>query len=112
MIPPPAKNQHPRGLGKRGRFTLQQRNWTELAHHFGHPPHYRRRPSDFFALIQWFVQVGSEKLVDNAAGRCMEDLYPARVVPKNYAVLTYAQPRQAFKAALKGRRVAASMGQT
>ncbi|MGA2018795.1 MAG: hypothetical protein ABSH26_17790 [Opitutaceae bacterium] len=42
----------------------------------------------------------------------MEDLYPARVVPKNYAVLTYAQPRQAFKAALKGRRVAASMGQT
>jgi hypothetical protein len=58
------------------------------------------------------VQVGSEKLVDNAAGRCMEDLYPARVVAKNNAVLTHAQPRQAFKAALKRLRVAASTGQT
>jgi len=39
----------------------------------------------------------------------MEDLYPARVVPKNYAVLTYAQPRQAFKAALKAFDVTASL---
>lgn len=65
----------------------------------------------FFALTQQFVQVGSEKLVDNAAGRCIEDLYPARVVAKNNAVLTHAQPRQALKAALKRLRVAASIRQ-
>jgi hypothetical protein len=58
------------------------------------------------------VQVGSEKLVDDAAGRCIEDLYPTRVVAKNNAVLTHAQTRQTFKAALKRLRVATSIGQT
>jgi hypothetical protein len=53
--------------------------------------------------------MSSEKLVDYTARRRIEDFNSSLVMAKNDSMLANAQSREAFKAALKGFGIAASV---
>ena len=60
-------------------------------------------------LVQKFVKMSSQKLVDYTAWRRIEDLDSSLVMAENDSVLTDSQSREAFKVALKGFGIAASI---
>jgi hypothetical protein len=60
-------------------------------------------------LAQQLVKMSSEKLVDYTARRRIEDFNSSLVMAKNDSMLANAQSREAFKAALKGFGIAASV---
>jgi hypothetical protein len=61
------------------------------------------------SLVQKLVKMSSQKLVDYTSRRRIEDLDSSLVMAENDSVLTDSQSREAFKVALKGFGIAASI---
>ena len=61
------------------------------------------------SLVQKLVKMSSQKLVDYTSRRRIEDLDSSLVMAENDSVLTDSQSREAFKVALKGIGIAASI---